>query len=351
MKILVTKTQFSLRWLLITCLSLVFVSFPSHSETTKSIAELEKASEEKPSDKKLLSDLGKAYYKAGKKDQALEAFKKALIESDPNSYLLVAQVYRDQKNYLDEVRILNLMLPKHPNYPKGHVLMGDAYVNLGKLDDAIVKYRQAIEISPKYESAYWGLFRVYELKKNNYESRIILIDLIKNFGDKSKYLNPLCRLYSIDSFFDDSVTFCQRAIQVDPKFSDNHIYLALTYKYAQNTQQAEKIIKSSASSFPKSEFAQQTAGEITAETQNWEESTKYFKACVAINKKNLKCQMGLAIASFNIGKYDVANKAFFSACQIDRKTVTEYKRNASILRINKKNDWFKKFTDNITKCY
>jgi tetratricopeptide (TPR) repeat protein len=351
MKIIVTKTQIFVKYLLMTCLGLVALSLPSHSATKQSVKELEKQLEARPTDKKILSDLGKALYRQGEKERALEYLKRAIIETDPNSYLMVAQIYREQKNYLDEIRILNLMLPKHPNYPKGHVLLGDAYVNLGKLDDAIVKYRQAIDVSPKYESAYWGLYRVYDNKKNNYESRIILLDLVKNFGEKAKYLNPLCRLYSIDSFFDDSIAFCQKAIQVDPKYADNHIYLALTYKYAQNTQQAEKIIKTAAASFSNSEFAQQTAGEITTETQNWEESAKYFSACVKLQKKNIKCHSGLALASFNIGKYDAANKAFYAACILDRKTVTEYKRHASILRINKKNDWFKKFTDDITKCY
>ncbi|MCB0348224.1 MAG: tetratricopeptide repeat protein [Bdellovibrionales bacterium] len=351
MKIIVTKTQFILKWLLLTSIGLVFWCPPSHSETKVSVEELENQLKSKPNDKKVMSDLGKALYHKGDKDRALELLKKAIVESDPNSYLLVAQIYREQKNYLDEVRILNLMLPKHPNYPRGHVLLGDAYVNLNKPDDAIVKYRQAIDISPKYESAYWGLFKVYEYKKNNYESRIILLDLIKNFGNRAKYLNPLCRLYSVDSFFEDSITFCQKAIEVDPKFVDNHIYLALTYKYAQNTQQAEKIIKSAASSFPRSEFAQQTAGEIMTERQNWEEASKYYLACTKRNKKNVSCQSGLALASFNIGKYDMSNRAFLAACLLDRKTVTEYKRQAAVLRINKKTDWFKKFTDNITKCY
>ncbi len=351
MKIIVTKNHFMLKCLLFTSLGLVLWSVPSRSETKVSVGSLEKQLESNPTDKKTMSELGKALYRSGDKTRALEYLKKAIIESDPNSYLLVAQIYREQKNYLDEIRILNLMLPKHPNYPRGHVLLGDAYVNLQKPDDAIVKYREAIDISPKYESAYWGLFKVYEYKKNNYESRIILLDLLKNFGEKAKYLNPLCKLYSIDSFFEDSITFCQKAIELNPKYPDNHIYLALTYKYAQNTQQAEKIIKSAASNFPKSEFAQQTAGEIMSEGKNWEVATKYFSACTSRSKKNVACQSGLALASFNIGKYDAANKAFLAACLLDRKTVTEYKRQAAVLRINKKTDWFKKFTDNITKCY
>jgi tetratricopeptide (TPR) repeat protein len=282
--------------------------------------------------------------------EATEIFKKTLVEKDPESYFLLANAYRAQKNYLDEVRILNLMLPKHPNIPKAHVLLANAYIELDRLDEAVLKFRAAIQINPKYEGAYWGLYKVYEKKKNNYEARIILLDLVSSFGSKSKYLNPICKLYSVDSFFEESIASCQKAIEVDPKYPENHIYLALTYKYAQNIEQAEKIIRSAAAQFKQSEFAQETAGEIMLEKENWEKSVQYYQACTKISPRNLNCHNGLASAAFQLAMYEVALKSYLEACKIDRKTTTEFKKSAAILRKNKKNDWHNKYTDTLLQC-
>jgi tetratricopeptide (TPR) repeat protein len=303
-----------------------------------------------PSDKTANFELGKLYFSKDK-DKALEYLQKGLNDNDPESYIWLAKLYHEQNKTLDEIRILNLLIPKHPNYPKAYTNLAFAYLKVGRLDDAIEKYRKAIEINPQYEAAHWGLLKVYEKKNNNYESRIILMDMLKLFGEKPKYLTLLCKLFSVDSFFEDSIRFCQKAIEVEPKVPENHVYLGLTYKYSENKQQAEKILKNAAKLFPKSTFAQQTAGEITLEAEYWEEASKYFQTCVKLDARNLICQMGLGKAAFNIGKYDISNNAFYQACMIDRKTVTEYKKNAAILRINKKTDWYNKFTANISKCY
>lgn len=333
------------------CYSLSPAIAKTKTNDSEKIQQLKKQLEKRPEDKKLKFQLGRAYLKEKNYHDAILLLNSALDEKNPKTHLLLARAYRIQKKYLDEIRVLNLMIPKHPNYPKAYVLLANALIHVDRLDDAVVKYRQAIEISPKYEAAYWGLYNVYEKKKNNYESRIILLDLVNSFGVKSKYLNPLCRLYSIDSFFEDSINYCQKAVSKDPKHPENHIYLALTYKYAKNPLQAEKIIKSAAKQFPKSEFTQQTAGEIMQESENWSLASKYYSRCRKINKKNLACQLGLAKTSFNIGKYQLSNEAYLEACKIDRKTITEYKKSAAILRINKKTKWFNQFTNSIGKCY
>tara|TARA_B100001248_G_scaffold262582_2_gene259646 strand:+ start:1977 stop:3008 length:1032 start_codon:yes stop_codon:yes gene_type:complete len=342
-----------IRFLLFLSIGLCFGPGTSLAEISnaKKIEILKKRLEERPDNKEIAQQIGKLYYQENNLNRAAYFMQKAIDEKDPRSYLRVAKIYRQQEKYLDEIRILNLMIPKHPNYPYGYVLLGDALLKIDKKDEAIVKYRKAIEINPKNEDAYWGLFKVYDEKDNNYESRIILLDLIKYFGDKPKYLNPLCRLYSVDSFFKDSIAFCQRAIKKDRTHPDNHIYLALTYKYAKNNQQAEKIIKAAAKQFQGSEFAQETAGQIMFDIENWERSMRYYQQCTKINKGNLNCQLGLAKAAFSIGQYKISNEAFLKACLIDRKTITEFKKSAAILRINKKSNWFKEFTNNIGKCY
>ncbi len=321
------------------------------SKLEKRIVQLERQLEMKKSDKKAVEELVELYLKNDQAKKAVPLYRKLLDDNDPNTYLKMAEIYRKAEMYLDEVRILSILAPKNPTWPLPYYLLGEAYLKLKRTEDAIAKFREAIEIETRFEKSYLGLLKAYEIKENYYESRVILLDLVKNFGDKSYYLNQLCRLYSLDSFFEDSILYCRAAIDKDPSYAENHVYLGLTYKYKKNTSQAEKILLSAANQFRKSEFAQETAGTILEEKENWEKALGYLRQCTRLNKENYVCLTGRARAAFALGKYKEANAAFLAACKQDRAILTEYKKSASALRNNGKKNWAKQYTSDIEKCY
>lgn len=328
------------------------ISKRTYQKAQKLIKTLKKELKKRPNNKALNLKVGKAYNLILQPDKALPYLKKSLDYDRPASYLELAKSYRLKKQYLDEIRILNLLIPKTNNFSQPIYLLGKALFNIGKHEEAISKYRQSIQISPRFEKPYWGMLEIYNSKKNYYESRIILLDMVKIFGDKSKYHTQLCKLYSIDSFFENSIKYCKQAIVLNSKIPDNHVYLGQTYKYLKEAKRAERTLTRAARSFRKSELAQQAAGELMEETENYEKAIKYFRHCKKINKENLRCQLGLGRVAFYLGKYKESNQAYYNACIIDRKSiVAEYKKQASLLRMDKKNKWYNKFTKEIRRCY
>ena len=284
-------------------------------------------------------------------DEAIQIYRKLLDPNDLDSYLNLASAYRAKKSYLDEIRILNQVVPKWPNYANLYFLQAQAFAQIDKLDDAVIKYRKCLSLQPKYEKAYWGLYEIFKIKKNNYEGRIILHDMIEIFGEKAEYYTELCQNYTEDSYFEESLGSCQVAVRLAPGIAKNHVFLGLTQQYKENFVQAEKILSNAARQFPDDSFAQEAAGQVMLNKENYEVAAKYFANCVKLAQKNLKCLKGLAQSSFQLGDYKLSLQSYKSLCREDRSILSEFKKQAATLRINGKSEWSEKFTEAVTNCY
>jgi tetratricopeptide (TPR) repeat protein len=307
--------------------------------------------EKDPKNKKFRKVLASLYMKNKEYSKAIEQYQQLLEEDSLESYLDLAAAYRADKNYLSEIRVLNQLIPRYPNYPNLYYLQANAYVKIDKHDDAAIKYRKALSIQPKYEKAYWGIYDLFQLKKNNYESRLVLHDMIKQFGDKPKFYTELCRLFTVDNYFEESLQSCQVAVRLSPKTAENHVYLGITQQHKQNKVQAEKILSNAARQFPKNAFAQESAGKVFEEKENYELASRYYTACLKVENDNINCLKGAARTYFAIGKYKNSLAAYNKVCSLDRTILTEFKKQSALLRIHGKSDWHEKFTQGITKCY
>ncbi|MEC9283486.1 MAG: CDC27 family protein [Bdellovibrionota bacterium] len=316
----------------------------------KNIAILKKKIAKKPS-KDLKQKLALYLMKDSQYKEAIEIYRELLDPNDLQSYLNLAEGYRANKAWLDEIRVLNQVIPKWPNYANLYFLQANAFKEIDKLDDATIKYRKSLSLQPKFEDAYWGLYEIFKLKKNNYEGRIILQDMIRIFGEKAEYYTELCQNYTEDSYFEEALAACQVAVRLSPKTPKNHVYLGLTQQYKGNNVQAERILNNAARQFPESAFAQESAGKVMQEKENYEVAAKFFRQCIRTDRSKVNCWKGYAQTNFQLGKYKEALKAYKIVCEKDRTILTEFKKQAAILRINGKSNWYDQYTEAVTSCY
>ena len=50
---------------------------------------------------------------------------------------------------------------KNSESAKDHYILGNYYLNLGRLEEAIIAYQQAIQIDPNHANAYFNLGLAY----------------------------------------------------------------------------------------------------------------------------------------------------------------------------------------------
>lgn len=114
------------------------------------------------------NNYGVALNEAGRIDESIEAYKKAIAldkhYSDPLSNIAVAYCL---KNELDKaIESLKGALNINPDYPEAYNNLGSLYIKKQQYDDAERMLQKAVALRPYYGKAYYNLGRLYLDKKD-----------------------------------------------------------------------------------------------------------------------------------------------------------------------------------------
>ncbi|PIR92840.1 hypothetical protein COT99_04080 [Candidatus Falkowbacteria bacterium CG10_big_fil_rev_8_21_14_0_10_43_10] len=142
-----------------------------------------KASELEPSNPILLTELGKLYLANNQTNEAAAAFSKATEQKDNyfEAYVGLAKTY-DALGQADKALvILEDVIRRQPN-PEVVYESGRLYYNQNKIDKAIERFNQAIQMYPEYANAIYSLGLAYQKKGDK-------INALEQFNQVLK-LNP-----------------------------------------------------------------------------------------------------------------------------------------------------------------
>ena len=179
---------------------------------------LQKIADKYPNDKRIHYLLGGIY--AGMDfNKALEEYQKAL-ELDPNygpvlnalAYLYLQPENQDYEKAMEYVR---RYIKLHPNDANPHDTMADLYFTMGRIDDAIEKYKEAARIDPGFSEHRIGY--MYSLKEQ-YEDALYWIDqsitLGEAGGEKAERYQWRGFLHYWLGQYDKAITDIQKASEI-----------------------------------------------------------------------------------------------------------------------------------------
>ncbi|MFH1313715.1 MAG: protein kinase [Candidatus Eisenbacteria bacterium] len=109
--------------------------------------------------------------------QAVEEYKKVL-ELDPNygwAMNELAYMYADTEAFDKAAEYLERYATVSPGDANPIDSMGELYFRMGKLDEAIAKYKEALELKPDFYYAYWEIAYIEALKED-YEETLAWVD-------------------------------------------------------------------------------------------------------------------------------------------------------------------------------
>lgn len=313
---------------------------------------LQKKVNKDSSNLKLRLKLARAYSLKKQPKKVVSTLRPVVDELGVGGLRLLAKAYRDQKDHLQVIRVLQFLLSKKDSDYLSWTRLGQTYSKVEKYTEAINAFQKAIRVNKKFRPAYDGLLIALEKAEQRYDLRETLVDMILQFGQKPALLNRLCEIYYQDGFLEGAQDICQRAISHSPKLADNHVFLGLTYKAANNTPRAIAIIQRAAQQFAKSELAQYHAALLNEENKNTFAAYKYYRRGARADREAFRSWLGFARTAFEIKNYEQAFVAFRHACKLNSQSTVQAFRSAAskLSRSPASSQWKKQFSNESLKC-
>lgn len=130
-------------------------------DTTKSAEMLREAISLHPKYREAINELAQILEELGHREEALVEYKKVIALffgeyqfEDTDAYDYELSVLFDSPELVEEsIRQLRQFVQKYPGYADGHYKLGQALEAKGLANEAMLAFRRALEINPRYESA------------------------------------------------------------------------------------------------------------------------------------------------------------------------------------------------------
>jgi serine/threonine protein kinase/Tfp pilus assembly protein PilF len=147
---------------------------------------VEELTEKYPKWKRAHFELALSCLRDGKIDEAVQALNQAL-ELDPNyGYALnqLAYIYSDKNEFDKALEYFRRYASVSPGDANPFDSMGETYFRMGKVDEAIQKFKEALEVKPDFGSD-WKISYLYALKKE--------------YGEAMRWLDQFIAMASTES--------------------------------------------------------------------------------------------------------------------------------------------------------
>ena len=179
----------------------------------------------------------------GEIDKAKNLFKKSikLFPEDPNSYINLANIYRDHGNFKDAEYNERLAIELNPNDEIAYSNLSNTLSNIGKIDEAEFFARKAIEINPSYEGAYNNLATILRDVGRTKEAEISINESIKLKPNYAKSYSQLAGILIDLGRIKEAEIALIKSLKIDPNNSQA-IFIYSTFKKSKEEEFYKKIL-------------------------------------------------------------------------------------------------------------
>lgn len=137
------------------------------------LRELEKVTELAPDSFEGLSQLAATYAQMNRLDDAIKTYEAALAMDDEatspevhDAWVNLGTLYFMKERTPDAVAAYEKALLSEPNSPRALLALGKCQFNLGKMDEAIARFKQVVEVAPESSQATEAQRLIEEFEKS-----------------------------------------------------------------------------------------------------------------------------------------------------------------------------------------
>jgi len=228
----------------------------------------------------------------------------------------LGNAYLNLGRYQDAVESFKQAIRIKPGLTEAHINLGTAYNKLGRYQDAIEAYKQAIRIKPDFAEAHCGLGASY-VNLGRYQDAVesfkqaigIKPDFVKAYqGLGTAYVNLGRYQEAIESF--------KQTISIKPDLTEAYINLGAAYRNLGRYQDAIETYKQAVRIKPDFTDAYVTLGVTYDKLGRYQEAIESWKQAIRIKPDFAEVYSNLGAAFYELGRYQDAIESFKQAIRI-----------------------------------
>ncbi|MEM7213935.1 MAG: tetratricopeptide repeat protein [Pseudomonadota bacterium] len=213
------------------------------------------------------------------KNTQVESKARKLIRKFPDAlvlYDLLSGAQLAQSDMQGAAKTLEALLKKKPDYVDGEYNLGIAYMNLGRVHDAVSRFRSVVEKKPDNPDVFNNLgAALFELEQFEeaievYEKAVSLkpdfVPALRNLGAALRDMRR----------YEESEKYLSKIPFLMPRYAPGHLSLGVTYKYLGNDEKAQKCFETTLKLDPENREAHYELGTIHTREKRYPEAIAAF---------------------------------------------------------------------------
>jgi tetratricopeptide (TPR) repeat protein len=208
-----------------------------------------------------------------------------------------------------------------PKDAKAWASLNIAYSNLGRYDDAIEAYHQALLINPEDAKAWYGLRAAYR-ELDRYDDVFVpsveaYLQALRINPEDAKSWYGLGDDYSGLKRYDDAIEAYLEALRIDPKNVEAWVSIGLAYSDLKRYDVAIKAYLQALRIDPKESFALYGLGLVYSDLKRYDDAIEAYRQSIRINPENANVWISLGHAYDYTGNQTAALDAVKELRRLD----------------------------------
>jgi tetratricopeptide (TPR) repeat protein len=248
----------------------------------RAIEFMDKAIQFDGSNPQYFCNLGEAYRRASKPDQALGMFEKAVAIKP--EYLLahlgIANVFRDQKRRPEAISRYRLALALNPKFAEAYHYLGVILLEQGRQAEAIAYLRKATSLKPDYNEAQLALAHALDSDGLVDEAIETYLSILEKSPRVGAAHNNVANLLKTQGNIDEAIVHYEQALELNPANVQAHYNLSRARKTSETKggiKKMEKMLEKRDLPEPDRTNLHFTLGKIYDDLERYDEAFENFK--------------------------------------------------------------------------
>ena len=232
---------------------------------------------------------------------------------DPDAHFNLGNTLRELGRLDEALASYTQAITLKPDYAQAHYNMGNALKKLGRLDEALASYTQAIALKPDFAQAHYNmgntlkeLGRLDEALASYTQAIALKPDYVQahyNMGNTFKELGRL----------DEALASYKHAMALRPDFAEAHSNLGNTLKELGRLDEALASHKKAIALNPDFAEAHSNLGNTLKELGRLDEALASYKQAIALKPDYSEAHSNLGITLQELGRLDEALASYTQA--------------------------------------